>query len=467
MKRRSILGVAGALLALFSGMAAAQPLAITHATIIDATGRAPIADGVIVIDEGRIVAVGPADSVRIPGNATRIDKSGKYVIPGLMDANVHLVMNFDVDTLVRFNGRYDEIAIEGAQIALKSGVTTVFDTWGPAPDLIAARDRIDSGKEIGTRIFLAGNIIGFDGPISDDFHSNLKDILRMDLAEDINRRWTGGMDRSLQWMSAAEVGKKTQAYTATGVDFLKYASSGHQYMEFMAFSDHAQKAIVDAGHQAGKTVQAHVTSIESTRMAMDAGADILTHCDVSPKHPLPPELLAEMAAKKIHCSILANTKAALAASNYKELFENNVVNVRNMIAAGVPLMMSTDAGIEHPIPVKPLTPHDTVDPRIRLGEGHFFAYQALEEMGIDPMKILQMTTINVATGYKKDKDLGSIEVGKRADLVILDKDPLASASNYRAIDTVIKDGRIVDRNALPTKPLISSQKRPAAAAVAK
>src|ERR1700761_5463848 len=109
----------------------ATPVAIVHATVIDATGRPPMPDAVLVMSGGRIAAVGPATSVAVPRNAKIIDARGKYLIPGLMDANVHLDLNADVDSLIRFRGRYSQIIIEGAQIALKSGQTTVFDTWGP------------------------------------------------------------------------------------------------------------------------------------------------------------------------------------------------------------------------------------------------------------------------------------------------------------------------------------------------
>ena len=152
------------------GPARAQSLAITGATVIDGTGKPPIADGVVVITNGRIAAVGKMGSVPVPDGATRIDGRGKYVIPGLMDANVHLALshNMNLESVLRYEDRFDRIALEAAQLALKSGITTVFDTWGPRVPLVKARDLIKRGEAPGSRIYLAGAIIGWDG-VMDNF----------------------------------------------------------------------------------------------------------------------------------------------------------------------------------------------------------------------------------------------------------------------------------------------------------
>ena len=113
--------------------ASAQTLAITGATVIDGTGKAPLSDGVVLITDGRITAVGRSRDVAIPNGARRLDARGKYVIPGLMEASICACSPIDLETLIRYEGRYHEIFLEAAQIALKTGQTTVFDTWGPTP----------------------------------------------------------------------------------------------------------------------------------------------------------------------------------------------------------------------------------------------------------------------------------------------------------------------------------------------
>jgi imidazolonepropionase-like amidohydrolase len=445
---------------------AAQNVAITGATVIDGTGKAPITDGVVVITNGRISAVGKAGTVQLPASTRTIDARGKYVIPGLMDANLHLFLNLDLESLIKYEGRYHEVVIEGAQIALKSGQTTVFDTWGPRDALIKARDMINAGQQQGSRIYLAGNIIGFDGPLTADFRATAAPFVSKAFATRLNEAWELGTGRKLLWMYPEQVRDSIRKYAASPVDFLKYGASGHVDMNFLTFSPRQQKVIVEEGHRAGKTVQAHTTSPESVDLAVEAGVDILTHGDMSgPSHPIAEETLKKIKAKDVSVSVLSVTKRhregiekhnpqGVLTPYYKISHEN----IRNFIKHGIRILVSTDAGIEHPVlrTESRTLAADTLDPRVKLGEGHFNALFALEELGMDRMEILKTTTINVAHAYKL-RDLGSLEVGKIGDVVILDADPLQSAHNYRRINAVIKDGKVVDLGALPTAPLISTK----------
>ena len=451
-----------------AGTASSQSVAVTGATVIDGTGRAPIADAVVLIRDGRIAALGPAREVTIPEGATRIDARGKYVIPGLMDANLHLYLNGDLETLIKYEDRYHEIAIEGAQIALRTGMTTVFDTWGPRAALVKARDMIASGQAQGSRIYLAGNIIGFTGPLAPDFRAASAAHVSKAFAKRTNATWEQGTGRELLWMTPDTLREAIRKYIALGVDFLKYGASGHVDMNLIAFSERAQKVIVDEGHRAGKTVQAHVTSPESIDMAIEAGVDILTHGDISgPVYPIPPETIRKMKDKGVAVSVLAISKRQLEA--LQKHSPNGVltpymkiaaINIRNMAKAGVSLLVSTDAGVQNPILLSESTTlaSDTIDARVKLGEGHFNALVGLEEAGMAPMEILKSATSNVARAYKVDRDIGTLEAGKIADLVVLDANPLESARNYRRINSVIKDGKVVDIARLPLAPIISTLK---------
>jgi imidazolonepropionase-like amidohydrolase len=114
-------------------------LALTGGTILDGTGSPPIPSGIIVINGERVATVG-SSSVAVPLEAYQIDVTGKYIIPGLMDANVHLLIDTRLENLIRYEGRYEELITEAAQIALRNGLTTVFDTWGPRKPLMRVRD---------------------------------------------------------------------------------------------------------------------------------------------------------------------------------------------------------------------------------------------------------------------------------------------------------------------------------------
>src|SRR3954447_22154389 len=111
-----------------STLFAAGPVtALVGATLIDGTGSAPVKDAVVVVEGAKIVAAGPRGRVSIPAGARQLNVAGKYVIPGLMDANVHLVLGTSIEFIVRYEGRYEELIEEAAQIGLKNGLTTVFD----------------------------------------------------------------------------------------------------------------------------------------------------------------------------------------------------------------------------------------------------------------------------------------------------------------------------------------------------
>ena len=142
----------------------AQVRVFSGATIIDGNGGKPIRNGVLVVEGTKIKSVGSATKMPLPEGAERIDVSGRYIVPGLMDANVHLVPWPSwtyIEFLARYENNFEGIAAEAAQIALKHGFTSVFDSMGPAHPLMHVRDRINRGELDGARVFVAGDIVGF------------------------------------------------------------------------------------------------------------------------------------------------------------------------------------------------------------------------------------------------------------------------------------------------------------------
>jgi imidazolonepropionase-like amidohydrolase len=436
--------------------------------LIDGTGSAPLTNAAVLFDDGRISWTGSATQLAHDDDLRRVDVAGKYVIPGLLDANVHLLLQYDPEILLRYEiGYWDELVLEAAQVALRAGITTVFDTWGPLASLRRVRDRIDAGEATGSRIFLAGNIIGNAGPWSPDFNARFAESLNPAVAERINREWEQGMGGELPWMSAADVRRAVKEYIDTsGIDFVKYAGSAHGYQKFIVFSPDAQRAIVEEAHVAGMTAQACTMTPEALKLAIEAGVDLLQHGSTTGRYAMPREMFDLIVGRPIPCVAFLMTERYLAAlpaehplgELYSETRAVQDGNDRDLIKAGAKLLLANDMAVLGPsartsahrgqwlaLPDHPLL----------LGESHIYWLRAAIERGMDPMDALLSATRNVAQAYRKDDELGTVEPGKRADLLVLDADPLEAVENYRRIAYMVKDGEIVDRDRLPERPVLT------------
>jgi imidazolonepropionase-like amidohydrolase len=420
----------------------------------------------VVISDGKFSAAGPTGSVDVPADAQVRDLGGAFLIPGLMDANIHLVSARTPDTLLEFEGRYQELAFEAAELALKYGLTTVFDTWGPAGPLINARDLINAGERTGSRFFCAGNILGLNGPMSQDFFKTGSTFEPATL-DRINQIWEVGCGTNLIQLTVEGIGEAVAGYIdATGVDFIKYAASDHRSEGFLLFSEQAQKKIVDVCHEKGLLVQAHTTSVESLRMEVDAGNDLLQHPDHTGRTPIPEKLMAQIVEKQLPCMTLMTTQRYTdwLASTRPDRAESKLVsqqNNRTFIEQGARVLLTTDAfaygqRVKNHAGFRPGILEDSVpDMPTQIGRGHFLWIKAAWEMGLAPMEVLRSATAYIAQAYGKDDLYGTVTPGKAADLVVLDADPLAAPENYGRIRDVIKDGVTVDRAALGADRLLA------------
>jgi imidazolonepropionase-like amidohydrolase len=268
------------------------------------------------------------------------------------------------------------------------------------------------------------------------------------------------------------IAQEVRAYIGRGIDFVKYASNDHarQGGAFLAFSPKAQEAIVTEAHRAGLTAQAHATSVEGLRIAVEAGCDLIQHANITGAVPIPGETLDLMAARKTGAVVFPFTRRALdyIKSNlphlpWERIWTSMDANVRSLIGSGVPLLLANDGAIlginttTDPVMSKSIWGTPKKDNLIPLDIGHFAWFRAMEEKGCAPMEMLRAATRNVAMAYGKDKDLGTLEAGKLADIVVLDQNPLLAAENYSSIHCVIKSGTVVDRDALPVKPLLTKE----------
>jgi imidazolonepropionase-like amidohydrolase len=490
--RKLLLAVALALpLAILVARAQTPAVAIVGATIVDGRGGAPLADSTILVNgDGRIAAIGSRASVRVPAGAETIDAAGKFIVPGFVDTNVHLSlyggMNDRYETLVRYHAQQEEIVLEAAQTALRYGVTTVRDSYGMLKPLTAVRDRIAGGAAIGSRILAAGNIVGWSGPYSISFSLTRAQGLTL-FQEQMNDEIAQGAGEELMLLSPPELARAIDAYLDKGPDFIKYGGTSHfSEPTFIGFSLEAQKVLVERAHARGKMIETHATSPEGLRLAIDAGIDGIQHPEVVDGKTLPDDLVARIREKQIVCSMLVNTitgeawekhvkdraeaekKQAEAdkkapprpRTSYEERQRANELgvgmevrrsNAQKLIRAGALVTVGTDnywaAASELSRTPKPQNQDH--------GIGTIIGIEGLVELGMTPAQAIVAATRNGAVAARTIKDAGTIEVGKRADLVVLDADPLADIHNIRKIAAVVKDGKTANPARLPQKRVLT------------
>jgi imidazolonepropionase-like amidohydrolase len=460
-------------------------VAIVGATVIDGTGTAPIPNATIVMKDRRIAAIGPKGSIAVPQGATVIDGTGKYVTPGFIDTNVHISMYANLETLARYLPRAMEVVVEGAQLELKYGITTVRDSYGELPTLVKVRDMVARGDVIGPRMLVAGNIVGWGGPFTITF-AQMKDSGLSPFQEQVNDLIAQGAGEELMDMTPAELRVAINKYMDKGPDFVKYGGTSHWNSPvFIGFSLDAQKALVEEVHRRNLMADTHSTSIEGLKLSILAGVDVIQHPEVLDPREMPDELVQMIKERKIIGSMLVNQitgdawkrhlktketnqkKQAEAAADAdgtktKTLAERRQEdrdlgraidmrrhNAEKLVRAGIILTPGTDNYIG-------TAPEFRREPKAvwtEPGMGTITAIEGYVELGMTTLQAITAGTKNGAIACKMQKDLGTIEVGKLADVVVLDADPVADIHNIRKINRIVRDGRVIDPGTLPTSPV--------------
>lgn len=459
--------------------------AIVGATLIDGNGGASVPDAVAVIRGTRIVAVGPRATTPIPKGAVVIDATGKFLTPGFIDTNVHVSLYSGLENFARYQDRFTDIAVEAAQMHLKVGVTTIRDSYGMLKPLVEAREKIVRGEMPGPRMYVAGNIVGWGGPFSLSFTGRPQENLSL-FQEQMNDAITEGSGEDLVNMEPDSLTAAINRYLDKGPDFLKFGGTSHfGNPVFIGFSERAQKAIVNAVHARGKVAETHSTTPEGLRVSILAGVDLVQHPEVHDV-PMSDELVRLMVDHHVVCSMLSNTMTGKPYADYARQrqredstrraradssqrqgmqrertsaerlkdrgnlgMEIRRANARKLIAAGCIVSVSTDNYLG-------LAPEFRRDPKPDwqdAGTGTLASIEGLVELGMTPLQALTAATKNGAIANKALSEYGTIEAGKRADILLFSADPSADIHNIRKLEMVMRDGVVIDTKTLPTKPV--------------
>lgn len=443
-------------------------LAITHVTLIDATGAPSQPDMTLLITDQRIAAIASSKSISIPPNAQIVDASGKFLIPGLADMHVHL-------TGANEPSGSREFIIP---ILLANGVTTVRDMGGYLESLIPLRKDIEQGKRLGPQIFFAGPYLDGSPPsfqpsfvvtnaveASEDVRTliqrgvdfiKVQSILSRDAffaIANVCRRehitFVGHVPDRLTAAEASDAGQKSIEHL-TGV--LRACSKDEPRLMRKQFLTTPKKESRAQSHARQLAWQRELLTHYSEEVAGELIAKfarnqtwqvptlILLRNNAyptpendpanDPRRKYVPHQFLETWQKTHQAQMKSATPREFALRT--ALMEKSMHVVGKMQLAGVHLMAGTD----------------TTAPFVFPGSGLHEELALLVQAGLTPMQALQAATKNPAEFLDKLQTQGTIEQGKFADLLLLDANPLDNIHNTQKIRAVILRGKLLDRNSL-------------------
>lgn len=383
--------------------------ALVGATIVDGTGRAPTADGVLLVRDGRIAAVGPRGRITIPAGVPVVDAAGKTVIPGLWDMHTHVTQ------------------VEWAPVYLAAGVTTARDMGNEFDFITAFRDAIRDRQVVGPRLLLAGLV---DGGGPDAF--GVVYAATPDEARAVVQRYHDAGFAQMKIYSLITppmVSEITRDAHALGMTVTGHVPNG------MTIVDAVERGMDQIAHlairgEAGSPEVTHTIDVLKARQTVldptqswnellghAAGTAIASFQPGFPKIPAPLQRVFSSAAV-----------TGIDAATARARLDRGLRIVKALHDAGVPVVAGTDEGV----------PGYSVDREIEL----------YVEAGFTPLAALQAATIVPARAMKLDAELGTIERGKRADLAVLDANPLDDIHNVRKVRWTISAGRMFDAASL-------------------
>ncbi|MTW14489.1 amidohydrolase family protein [Pseudoduganella eburnea] len=420
----------------FAGKASSDPsktLALVGGTLIDATGKPAIPDSVVVIANHRIVAAGPRAQVAIPDGATRVDTTGKTIMPGLWDMHAHFEQ------------------VEWGPIYLAAGVTTVRDCGNEFEFITAVRDELAKGNGIGPQLLPAGLVdgtgeksLGVQRVDSDadaqkwvrKYHDagfrqmkvyssmtreNVASVARY--AHQLGMSVTGHIPSTMGLVEGVEAGMDQVNHIVYLYDAMQAEGKSPMSKGLRKIKLEDLKSFSVASPEAQKTIEfmkAHHIVVDPTMALWEVVTRNWPSTPIASFEPgvskLPPELSVSFAPP-------AEEKAE-DKEKMELAFQRMLEIVGALHKAGIDIVAGTDQAIP----------------------GHSI-YRELElyvKAGFTPLEALQSATSVPARVMGMDKETGTIEAGKRADIIILDANPLEEIKNIRSVDKVIANGVMYD-----------------------
>lgn len=425
-------GIAAAAFAALTHSAdtADQPPLVIHAgTLLAVPGSHPVTRQTVVIEGNHIarVAAGYLDPEDVSPDARVIDLRDQFVLPGLMDMHVHLLIEIGPDARTR--ALTDSTAfsamrgVHNAHLTLQAGFTTVRDLGGEPEAIYAVRDAIARGLIRGPRVFAAGSPIAATGGHGDvdGMRSELLDLWTPDTicdgADDCRRAVRHAVKHGADWIKITATGG-VLSDTSTGL--------GQQ------MTDDELIEIMRTAHNLGLKVAAHAHDTDGINAALRAGVDTIDHGSFldresvrlfrqSGAHFVPTLMPGHFVPRQMQGNPFF-TPAIVAKAN--RAAESAKRSFRLALDGGVNVAFGTDTGV---------TPHGD----------NAMEFELMVAEGMSEMDAIRSATVTTAAMLGIGESLGTIEAGKLADLIGVPGDPLQDITVLQRVRTVIADGKIV------------------------
>jgi len=424
-KARLLATGAAAILAVQSTSALANTV-ITGARMLDVmTGKMVEHPAIFVDDNGRIASIADARTVKWGADVTHIDLGDKTLLPGLIDMHVHLDGPADIGGyrgLEFTDSFWGMTAVGAAKSMLDAGFTTVRNVGAGNRNDIGLKQAIENGYAVGPRIVPAGYALGATGGHCDST------FLPPSLEKPEKEEGIGDSPDELRYQVRRQrkYGAEVIKVCATGGVFSRNTEPGQQQLS----EDHL-RVIAEEAHQWGVRVAAHAHGADGIKAAIKAGIDTIEHASLVDDEGIK---LAAARARPVWFSMdIYNTEYTQAEGAKNGVLEDNLRkdrevaqiqrdNFRKAHKAGVKMVFGSDAGV---------MPHGEIGKQFRV----------MVEYGMSPLEAIQAATRNAGQALGREKDVGAIEVGRFADIIAVDGDPLANVRELESVDAVVKGGK--------------------------